>query len=285
MAEAENTKSEKRKKGKPIRLSKAWGRGVLPLAGRAAVMLLAAVLLGMLLSGVVSSEASLMRTALTVIVLALILLLFLQEGLRAGTGDAVTSRRVRRMEKEGYTPTEKEEAGCWHPAKAAAALAVVFVIPLALAGYIALTAQPYTYTLQDLPTWLTSNYGAREDIMAPLAAYQETTGMSARIVIRIVVRFMEMVFIGFFADPLRSALTIDRLAPVCILLYPCVFFIGYLVGPKAASKIAARERRSMRAAVRKAEKHSLAEELTRGGGDVHYGQRSNIGREEHKRLI
>ena len=40
---------------------------------------------------------------------------------------------------------------------------IVFGIPLALGAYLAATAEPYTYALQDLPSWLTGTYGARED--------------------------------------------------------------------------------------------------------------------------
>ena len=272
------------RKKKPLRLAVHWQAGILPAAGSLAVILLAALLLGLLFSGIISSESSLLKTIFSFFSLLILLLLFGHEGLRGGLRDAMVSRRVRRLEKDGYAPSRQEDASCWHPAKALFAAALVFLVPLLLSAVIALTAEPYHYTLQDLPQWLTA-YSSREDIMSPLAAYTETTAPSLRVWLRLLVRLLEMPALGFFRDPQRSAELIDRLAPLVLCLYPLFYLAGYFLGPSVESRIAAKERRAKKAAVRKAERHSLAEELTRGGGEVHYGQRNDDGKRAPKKLI
>ena len=277
------TKSEGSRGRAPLRLAENWGSAVPQMAGRAAFSLLIAVILGMLFSGVSGMEQSYIRIPLAVLVTLICLALFALEGLGCGTKDAMESRRVRKLEKDGGTAKPKDLAGCWHPLKCAAALLLVFALPMALAVWIAVTAEPYRYQLQDLPLWLTENYGTREEIMAPLAAYlAEEPPAGPRIILRIVLRALIMPFIGFFSDPQTEVFQLDRLSPLFLGVYPLSFFLGYLFGPRRGRRIAKKERRSKKIAARRAEKSNLAEELTRGGGDVHYGGRAGSGEEKHK---
>ena len=66
-----------------------------------------------------------------------------------------------------------------------------------------------------------------------------------------------------------------RRAIARLAAYPLMFIAGYLLGPKRQSRLAAKERKAKKVAVRRAERRTLAEELTRGGGEVHYGQRND----------
>ena len=250
------------------RLARAWAKDVPHLARRIALLLLAAVVLGLMFSGLSAISAPFVRAGISVLILAVILALFASEGLGAGMRDAAAGRRAARMEAEGKTLLPEEDAACWHPLKAAAALLLVFAVPLLLALFIALTAEPYRYTLQDLPTWLTATYGAREDVMAPLGAYTEQAAPDARILIRIVVRLMEMTFVGVF-----------------LLAYPIAYFAAYCLGPRRQAALEKRERKAVRAAVRRQGRKKLADELVRGGGEVHYGQRTDAQRGKDRRLV
>ncbi len=277
------TKPEGNRGRVPLRLAEHWGSAVPKMARRAAFALLIAVVLGMLFSGVSGMGQVYIRIPLAVLVTAACVALFFAEGLGCGTKDAMESRRVRKVEREGGAARPKELADCWHPLKCAAALLVVFLLPMALAAWIALTAEPYRYELQDLPLWLTENYGTREEVMAPLAAYlEEAPPAGARVILRIGLRALIMPFIGFFSDPQTEVFRLDRLSPLFLALYPLSFFAGYLLGPRRSRRIARQERRSKKTAVRRAEKSSLAEELTRGGGEVHYGGRADSGKDKHK---
>ena len=189
--------------------------------------------------------------------------------------------RRGRLEKLGRPLTRKEESACYQPMKALCACLVVFAVPLALSLYLAATAKPYTYALQDLPAWLTGTYGAREDVMAPLAAYAQSATFTLRDGIRLVVRLAVLIYINLFPDPQTMAQMIDRLSPLMVMTYPIACMIGYLRAPAVYAKRQSMQRRAKKAAVRKAQKKSMVDELLGSGGDVHYGQR--VGQEEHKK--
>ena len=117
--------------------------------------------------------------------------------------------------------------------------------------------------------------------MAPLAAYAQTTAVGAKDVIRLVVRLTELVYINLFPDPQTMAQLVDQLTPLMVLSYPVACMIGYLRAPAVYAKRQSMQRRAKKAAVRKAQKKSMVDELLGSGGDVHYGQRA--GQEEHKK--
>ena len=169
--------------------------------------------------------------------------------------------------------------------KAVLACLIVFGIPLALAIYLAVTARPYTYSLQDLPTWLTETYGAREDVMAPLAAYAQTAAVGAKDIIRLIVRLTVLVYINLFPDPQTMVELIDRLSPLMVMTYPLACVIGYLRAPAVWRKQQTMQRKAKKAAVRKAQKKSMVNELLGSGGDVHYGQRPQNETHKKKELI
>ena len=198
-----------------------------------------------------------------------------------GVADADASHAADRLEKLGRPLTRKEESACYQPMKALCACLGVFAVPLALSLYLAATAKPYTYALQDLPAWLTGTYGAREDVMAPLAAYAQSATFTLRDGIRLVVRLAVLIYINLFPDPQTMAQLVDQLTPLMVLSYPVACMIGYLRAPAVYAKRQSMQRRAKKAAVRKAQKKSMVDELLGSGGDVHYGQR--VGQEEHKK--
>ena len=102
-----------------------------------------------------------LRDIISLAILSGILLMMYSEGVTRGVADADASHAADRLEKLGRPLTRKEESACYQPMKALCACLVVFAVPLALSLYLAATAKPYTYALQDLPAWLTGTYGAR----------------------------------------------------------------------------------------------------------------------------
>ena len=122
---------------------------------------------------------------------------------------------------------------------------------------------------------------AREDVMAPLAAYAQSATFTLRDGIRLVVRLAVLIYINLFPDPQTMAQIIDRLSPLMVMTYPIACMIGYLRAPAVYAKRQSMQRRAKKAAVRKAQKKSMVDELLGSGGDVHYGQR--VGQEEHKK--
>lgn len=270
---------QKKKKRKPLRRAEHWGAQVMPMAGRLAVLLICVTVFGLIFSAVQGIGAIGLRVTLSFLFTAVMLLLCAYEGAVCGAKDAAASRSYTALKEKHAPLTAKDDAACYHPLKALCAVLAVFAVPLALSAVLAVNAKDYTYALQDLPAWLTDSYGSRGDVMAPLAAYSAEMHMAAMDWVRLLVRLPVMMFINFFADPQRMSGLIDRLSPLFMLSYPALFFAGYLLGPRINRRHEKENRRAKKAAVRRAEKSSLAKELTGAQGQVHYGQR----KEEHKR--
>ena len=264
---------------KPLRRAKRWGANVLPMAGKLAVLLLAMVVMGLMFSALQGVQSSWLRVALSALIVSGMLLLCANEGLTKGAQDAAASRNYVHLEAKGIALDGKDDAACYHPLKPVCAALVVFIVPLALSVIVALSARPYTYALQDLPAWLTDTYGSRGDLLAPLGAYTAQQSLTALDWMRMLVRLPEMIFINFFSDPQRMGQTIDRLSPLMIASYPLVYVAGYLCGPRINRRHEKENRRAKKAAVRRAGRSTLAQELTGAQGQVHYGHQ----KEEHKK--
>ena len=64
------------------------------------------------------------------------------------------------------------------------------------------------------------------------------------------------------------------------------YVIGYLCGPSRYAKLSKQQRKAKRVAQKKAQRRSLAEELTRQGAEVHYGERTDVvNKEDKNRLV
>ena len=276
---------KKKKTAKPLRRAQKWGSNVLPAAGKLATVMLAVILLGMMFSALQMLDVLWLRIVLAVAILSGMLLIHFNEGANKGLGDAMASRSYEKLKQEGRTLTQKDDAACYHPLKALCAALVVYGVPLLLAVVVALNAKEYTYPLQDLPTWLSQTYGARGDVMGPLAAYTQTTGLEAMDWIRLIVRAVELVFVNLFEDAQKMSAAIDRLSPLFISIYPLTYMIGYLSGPYQQAKMTKMNKRAKKVAVRKAQKKSLVDELVGTGAQVHYGHKADTDKKKKKELI
>ena len=277
-----------RKKGtrKPLRRAQHWTREVPRMAGRLAVSMIVVVIAGLMLSAIQGIETFWLRAVIAGAIVFGMLALFFMEGLGKGTEDAAVSRMCMQLEKNGKSVGAHDDAACYHPLKAALMLVVLFAVPLLLAIYLCAVAKPYTYGLQDLPTWLTGSYGARGDIMGPLGAYEKSAvSLGAAGWVRVFVRLLEMNFINLFPEPLEMTSLIDRLSPLMIATYPIAYLLGYLCGPRVQRKRERQNRRAKKVAVRKAQKSSLAKELVGEQNAVHYGQRRESEKPKRKELI
>lgn len=275
----------KSKKRKPVRRAEHWGAQVLPMAGKILTITVAVVVMGLMFSALQALGTAWLRVLLSLLIASGMLLMHYGEGLSKGVRDAGASRHYERMLAQGRELTAQDDAACYHPLKALCASLIVYVIPLALAAYLAAVAKEYTYVLQDLPSWLTDTYGSRADVMAPLGAYAQTTDLVAVDWIRMFVRIMELIFVNLFSDPQTMGAMIDRLSPLFILLYPAAYMAGYLRGPAKNDRNEAMNRRAKKVAVRKAQKKSLVDELVGEQNQVHYGHRADTEKHKKKELI
>lgn len=274
-----------KKKRKPLRRAQRWGRQAPGMALRLAGLMVAIVVMGLIFSALQAIDSAWLRIGLSALLSLGILVLCMNEGTNKGARDAASSRSYESMIARGLPVSDKEDAACYHPLKALCAALIVFVIPLVLAAYVALTTEGYSYALQDLPVWVSEAYGTRADVMGPLGAYAKEAVIETNDWLRMLVRLPMMMFVNLFADPLEMSGLIDRLSPLCIASYPLAYFIGYCMGPTVNRKMEKENRRSKKIAVRKAQKKGLAAELTGNQMQVHYGHKAESGKHKKKELV
>lgn len=275
----------KAKKRKKLRRAQHWGSTVLPAAGRILTLLITMIMLGLMFSALQAVENFWLRAGMALLILSGLVLLHVNEGMNRGAEDAASSVSYMQGVEVGRQLGRDADAACYHPLKAVCAALVAYGIPLALAVYVALNAEPYSYALQDLPLWLTDTYGARGDVMAPLGAYTVRGGLEAYDWIRMFVRLPQMMYVVMFPDVLTMSLMIDRLSPLCIAMFPLAYVFGYLLGPASNRKMRKQNRRAKKVAVHRAQKSNLAAELTGVQNAVHYGQRREEDKHKRKELV
>lgn len=274
-----------KKKLKPVRRAKKWGAQAPSMALKLLTVAFVAVMLGLLFSALQAVEWTMVRIILTAVVIAAMLAMHYADGLNKGVEDAGASRSFDKAIASGRTLTDREDGMCYHPLKALCAALMVYGIPFLLALYLSATAKPYTYALQDLPLWMTNTYGARSDVMAPLAAYTQPLQSTAADWIRMFVRLISLNFVSFFEDPVTMSGLIDRLSPLFVAAMPLAYVAGYLRGPAHDAKMVKQNKRAKKVAARKAQRKSMVSELLGESKDVHYGQRKGTDKHKKKELI
>lgn len=276
-------KTEKKKR--PLRKAQHWGSEAPRMAFKLLGLMLAIVVMGLIFSALQAIEMVWLRAVLSLAIASGMLLLCYNEGITKGVQDVRASRLYVELAEKGHTPVKKDDAACYHPLKAVLACVLMFALPLAAAVYIALTTKGYTYTLQDLPVWLTDSYGTRADVMGPLGAYGVQKGITTMDWLRMFARLPVMIYINLFADPLIMTALVDRVAPLLLLTYPAAYLAGYLLAPRAGRRIEKMNRRAKKIAVRKAQRSSLAKELVGDQHGVHYGHAANKNKHKKKELV
>lgn len=151
------------------------------------------------------------------------------DGLRVGDGDVAFAEIQYNHAQQWQTITKQEKDRCFHPLKGVTTVLCGMAIPLILAVVFALTAQKQTYTLQALPSWV-SSYGAR-DFTLPLQYYYQTQPVTALSVLKIVMHLAVYPFINIVgARNAEGILLIDRLSPLLILIPFLFYAVGYVRG-------------------------------------------------------
>ena len=275
----------KGKKRTPIRWAQNWGKETLGIAGKMLTIMLVTVALGLLFSAIQAIEAGWIRLTVAGAVALFILLFYFGDGLSKGVMDTGSSRQYAKMLKDGKTPGAKEDAACYHPLKALCGALILISIPLAAAIFVALNAKEYTYTLQDLPTWLSSSYAYREDVLGPLSAYTQQAGASMLDWVRVFARLFVLPYVNLFSDPQRMIYTVDLCVPLFMLTYPLTYTLGYLRGPAEYAKQEKLNKKAKKVAVRKQQKSKLVQELLGETNVPHYGHKRDSDKPKKKELI
>lgn len=168
-------------------------------------------------------------------------MLMFVDGSYRGEQASALSERLDKLERQGdYTPTPQEDAKRYHRLKGILAAAIAAAPAFLMALYVALTATPYAYSLQDIPPWLTA-YLARPEVGGALS-YMELPALGATLTdyFRVAVRFLLFPFVGLLGTMTDDlSLLFDRISPVLVLVLPLMSAIGYQFGPRRRAKYVA----------------------------------------------
>lgn len=202
--------------------------------------------------------------ALNILLLVCFFLLELMEGGTRGEHDVTMSRMVEARLEKNIQPEDDELARCYGPRKAFIAFALAVSVFFLCAVIVALSAKPYTYTLQDLPTWM-SAYLGRDDVGGALGCYTVTNGATVVDYLRIVVRACILPFVNLFSDVQTSSWIIDRLSPLLIIILPLSYPLGYLMGPSLYEKRMRENAAAKKATMKRIRKKNKKERQQRMG--------------------
>lgn len=165
-------------------------------------------------------------------------MLMFMDGSYRGEKDCAMSDTLDKLGRNGeYTPSDLETAKRYKRTKGIWVALLGALPTLLLAGYVAVTAVPYAYTLQGLPGWI-STYLPRAEVGDALA-YLSGAGVTATLTdyVRIAVRFMLFPYIGLLGTLSDAgSLLFDRLSPLSVLIMPLVMAVGYQFGPSRRAK-------------------------------------------------
>lgn len=191
----------------------------------------------MLIPSLMSASAGI-RIPIVGLFIAAVGVLIFMDGSYQGEKDCAMGDTLEKLARKGtYNPSDDENAKRYKRGKGIVA-AFISALPVLLpACYVALTATPYVYTLQDLPSWM-SGYIQRPEIGRALE-YLGNIEVSATLTdyLRIFVRFLLFPYIGLpgeLGD--AGSLLFDRLSPLLALILPAVSAIGYQFGPRRRAK-------------------------------------------------
>lgn len=171
------------------------------------------------------------------LIVAAAILLFV-DGSYRGERDATMSETLEKLTKNGqYKPSPLEEAQRFDRRKGLLAAAIAALPLFLIALYVALTAQPYAYTVQDLPSWIVA-YTNRPEIGGALG-YMMGEQIPATLTdyFRIATRFMLFPYVGLIGTMSdEMSLLFDRISPALSLILPLMAAIGYQFGPSRRRK-------------------------------------------------
>ncbi|GHV27390.1 hypothetical protein FACS18948_4690 [Clostridia bacterium] len=182
-----------------------------------------AAVAALLFAPILLIENDLARMLINILYIVGVAYLFQMSGASKGFADSSSDglrKKNNRDEKVSYI------------AVSAFAAAIIAALPWVIIGIIgSVGAKPYTYTLQDLPSWL-SAYRHLPEVGAPLAYYNETVVITIDEWLRVISRFISMPYVNLFSGAGNDgAFMFDKLAFIPPFIWPLSYALGYLRGP------------------------------------------------------
>jgi hypothetical protein len=222
---------------KPFLTGSWYGKDVWKKSRAVLLGVLLVSFLYLILSLLLSFDSLILRIIFGASMVALAVLYYYYQGSSAGQGDTTFAEIMYQRDAEGQIVSDADRARCYHPMKG------YFTALLGAAPYVlitlifALLTVKEHYTLGTLPSWLTA-YTRESGIGDALAYYAQRDGVTALVVLKVIVRCMTMPFINVAVKLGADAvLWCERLSPLWVLLAPLGYGLGYRQGPKIRNKI------------------------------------------------
>ncbi len=232
------------KQGKPVQevkkpyLTGSWhGRDALKKSRSVLLGVLLISFLYLILSLLLSFDSLVLRGIFGLVIVAAAFLYFYYQGMNAGQNDTSFAEIMYQREVDGKPVTPAESGRCYHPLKGFYA-ATLGALPFVLVALVfAFMTVKERYALGTLPTWLTP-YTRQSGIGDALQYYAQREGITALVVLKIIVRSMTMPFVNVAVKLGTDAvLWCERLSPLWVLVAPLGYGFGYRQGPRLRDRI------------------------------------------------
>ena len=231
----ENTKKNKSKRAlvyKPYLKGHAFDGPVIRRALKVLLYYLVFVFLYLIVGGTLQIGGIVVRTALNLALVTVAGALLYMDAAKLGDAEVAFGEIAYARKEAGAAVDEKERERCYHPLKGLMIALAAAVPILVLTLPHAVTATRQYYSLQVLPSWMTS-YSNQQEIMAPLQYYeQHKVTLGGVDILHMIGRILTFPFANIVSsDNADGLLIVDRLSPLLACLPLAGYILGYLTGP------------------------------------------------------
>ena len=239
----QNTKKKAKKKitlvQKPFLRGCAWSGYAVKAGFRLLMYEILFIFLNLLIGSTLSFETStFLRIATNLVLVAAYGGLVYMNGARAGDSDVAFAEIAYGRKESGKNVAKSDLNRCYHPAKGFVSVLTGTGILLLVALVYALCATKQTYSLQTLPSWVSSYSSSQQEIGLALSYYSIQRAVQLEDILRPFIRICIWPFVNIAgARNYDALLLVDRLSPLIILLPYLFYAFGYLQGPRSRAML------------------------------------------------
>ena len=222
---------------KPYLQGAPWSKGSLRRVLKVFGTIAAFVLIALFFGGTAGMGSTFLRWLINGVLLLGFWYVLFAEGVADGDSDVALGEINYQRVQEGKTVSETDRKRGFHPLKGflnAFLGALPFMILMLI---YAVNAEKQVYTLQSLPSWVTSYQGV-EEIGGGLGYYNVHAEAGLTDYLRVFTRLVCMPYVNLVSTKNADALLLlDRLSPLTMLPPILALGLGYLRGPHSRAMV------------------------------------------------
>ena len=239
--EKENMQNGKKKKRKLIYkpyLKGNWHSGQAVARGlRILLYYLAFAVVYLLLGAALQFNNPILRVIANLVMVLVAATMVFMSGSRDGENEVNLGEIAYAHQAAGKTVDPRDREKCYHPLKGWFVFLCALIPLVLLTLPYAVTAEKSVYTLQSLPSWV-SSFEGHEEIAAPLKYYEQGHTFTFMQVLGIITRLLVFPFANIAGSRNADAmLLVDRLSPLLAAVPALGYPIGYLTGPRSRAMV------------------------------------------------